>query len=277
MKSLFTTFSLFAKLLLFLALFMSAVVIWALSQFPTSKEIRGCLTTKMFNVDLCPGGPGYVKLSQISDNLEKAVLISEDSAFYQHNGFDLQELENSIKKNLAEKRFARGGSTISQQLAKNMFLNREKTLTRKVKEAIITLQLERELSKKEILERYLNVVQLGKDIFGVKKAASFYFKKHPSELTVLESAFLAFLLPSPEVYSKSFYKKSLTPFARKRLAQIIDRLYSYNRISDEQYLSAKVELEYFLTGTQPPPLEAQEIESLDEEAAALEEELGTTE
>ena len=79
------------------------------------------------------------------------------------------------------------------------------------------------------------------------------------------------------IFPKSFYKKSLTPFARKRLAQIIDRLYSYNRITDEQYLSAKVELEYFLTGTQPPPLEAQEIESLDEEAAALEEELGTTE
>jgi len=256
---------------------MSAVTIWSLSQFPTSQEIRGCLTTKMFQVDLCPGGPGYVRLNQISDNLEKAVLISEDSAFYQHNGFDLQELENSIKKNLAEKRFARGGSTITQQLAKNMFLSREKTLTRKVREAIITLQLERKLSKKEILERYLNVVQFGRDIFGVKKAASFYFKKHPSELTVLESAFLAFLLPSPEVYSKSFYKKTLTPFARKRLAQIIDRLYAYNRISDEQYLDAKGELEYFLTGTQPPLVDSQDIDSLDEEAAAIQEEQGTTE
>lgn len=221
-------------------------------QIPTAKEIRGCMTTQLYKVNLCPGSNTYVKLNNIAPSLRKAVLVTEDSAFYEHNGFDLKELKNSLETNLEKGRFARGGSTITQQLVKNLFLSKEKTLQRKFMEALITLRVERVLSKNEILERYLNVVQFGKDMFGVKAAARAYFNKSASELTVAESAFLAMLLPNPEAYSKSFHMKKLTPFADKRLNQIVDRLYAFHKIDVEEYDRAKSQLNYFF-GVPPAP------------------------
>jgi len=251
----FQTLSLSLKVALFATLLFSFALLWGLSQIPSDKQIKGCMTTKMYKVSLCPGSNGYAKLSNISQYLQKSVVLTEDSTFWAHQGFDLQEMQNSLKSNLEKGRYVRGGSTITQQLAKNLFLSKEKTLTRKLLEAVITVRLEKTLSKKEILERYLNVVQFGKDIFGVKQAAQFYFKKSPGNLSLVESAFLTFLLPSPEVYSKSFYKKRLTPFGQKRLSTIIDRLYQYERVSESEYLNAKAELEYFLTGQEPPVID----------------------
>lgn len=264
-KIVLSTFKLIFTFSLVILIGLCSGLLWVLSFFPTQSEIRGCFTTEMFKVELCPTSPNYVKLKSISKYLRKAVVVTEDSAFYQHRGFDFQELENSFKKNMEKGKFVRGGSTITQQLSKNLFLSKEKTLTRKLKEAIITLQIEKSLSKDEILERYLNVVQFGKDIFGVKQAAQYYFKKNPADLDVVESAFLAMLLPSPEVYSKSFYKKSLTPFARKRLSRIINQLYSFNRISASEYDSGMSKLGWFLTGSTPP---AKEVDLLDEELEA---------
>lgn len=249
--------------LFFLVLFF-VVILWGFLQIPTGNEIRGCQTTKMFKVYLCPGSGSYTRLNHISNYLQKSVVLSEDSRFWNHQGFDIEEMQNSFKANMERGKYARGGSTITQQLAKNLFLSKEKSLTRKVLEAIITVRIERTLSKKEILERYLNVVQFGKDIFGVKQAAQFYFKKSPENLDVLESAFLTLLLPSPEIYSKSFYKRSLTAFAEKRLNQIIDRLYQYERITEPEYLTAKSELEYFLTGKEAPVIDP-ELDMLMEE------------
>jgi monofunctional biosynthetic peptidoglycan transglycosylase len=230
------------------ALFL-LVGLYFYSYIPSRKEIRGCMTTKMFQVNLCPGSPSYVPLVKISQNLQKAVVLTEDSAFWDHSGFDLKELQRSFEKNMAKGSFVRGGSTITQQLAKNLFLTPEKTLQRKALEALITLQIEKNLSKKEILERYLNVVQFGRNMYGVKEAAKYYFKKDPSQLSVVESAFLAFLLPSPEKYSVSFFKKKLTPFARKRLNDIINNLYRYSRIDEEQYQVAKQQVDYFIQGS----------------------------
>ena len=222
--------------------------VFLLSQFPSDKEIAGCIVTKLYQINLCPSNDNYVRISKISENLQKAVVLSEDSAFFAHHGFDFQEMENSFKQNLEKGKFARGGSTITQQLAKNLFLTKEKTLKRKILEALITMRIEKVLKKKDILEKYLNVVQFGKDLFGIKAASEFYFNKLPGSLTVVESAFLAFLLPSPENYSKSFFQGKLTPFAKKRLAQIVDRLYDYQKISDDQYLVARTELDHFMNG-----------------------------
>lgn len=268
------TLVLAAKVTLLVIVFLGLIVFWGIAQIPSEKEMKGCLTTKMYSVSLCPGSNAYVKLSQISTYMQKAVVLSEDGGFWQHNGFDLQELENSLKQNLEERRFARGGSTISQQLTKNMFLSRDKTLTRKALEAVITIRMEKVLSKKEILERYLNVVQFGKEIFGIKNAAKFYFKKSPSDLDLLESSFLVLLLPNPEIYSKSFFKKQLTPFAKKRMNQIVDRMYSYHHVTESEYLTAKSNLEYFLTGEEPPiitPEEELEFDQIDEESVEPEE------
>lgn len=237
--------------LLFVAFMATLVFFFAIvimSQIPSREAIRGCVTTKMYAVELCPGSKSYVPLARISKHLQQAVVVTEDSAFYDHRGFDFQEIQRSFEKNLEQGRFARGGSTITQQLAKNMFLSAEKSLQRKLMEALITIQLEKHLTKREILERYLNVVQFGPKIFGVKAAAQFYFKKTPAELDLIESAWLAFLLPSPDKYSVSFFKKQLTPFARKRLRQIVGNMYRFHRAGAADYRMALARLDRFLVG-----------------------------
>lgn len=240
-RLLFTTFGAIAVVsLIFLA---AGIAIY--SQIPTDKEIKGCLTTKMYKVYLCPGSRSYVPLNSISRYMQKSVILTEDSSFYTHKGFNWEEIEKSAKKNIKESKLSRGGSTITQQLAKNMFLSKEKSFVRKFFEAIITVKIEKVLRKHEILERYLNVVEFGKNIYGIKAAAQFYFQKHPSELDLVESAFLAMLLPNPVKYSKSYYKKELTPFARKRITKIVNDLYNYNRISQEEYSVAQNQIDSF--------------------------------
>jgi monofunctional biosynthetic peptidoglycan transglycosylase len=204
-------------------------------RMPTEKDIKGCIVTKMYNVNLCPGSKDYVPLKSISPYLQKTVVLTEDSSFFEHDGFDWKSIEENAKKNLEKGVYAKGGSTISQQLAKNMFLYKDKTLMRKGLEFLITQKLEKTLTKKEILERYLNVVEFGKDIYGVKQAAQFYFKKTPAQLNVVESAFLAMVLPNPPKYSQSYFKKELTKFAHKRIKQIVTDMYQYSRISGDEY------------------------------------------
>jgi monofunctional biosynthetic peptidoglycan transglycosylase len=246
MKILLRTFMILG---LFVTLAIVAVLItaaWTVAQFPNDKEIRGCITTKMYHVHLCPNSPGYTPLSAISPYLAKTVVLSEDGMFWSHHGFDFEEMQRSFKRNLETGKYSRGGSTITQQLAKNLFLTEEKTLLRKFKEAIITLRLEQTLSKKEILERYLNVVHFGKNIFGVTEAAQFYFHKKPSQLSLVDCAFLTFLLPSPEKYSVSFSKGKLTPYSEKRIHQIIDSLYRYHKITDTEFYAADADFTTFM-------------------------------
>lgn len=238
----------FISIVLFVLIPSLALALYVWYKVPTAEQIKGCLTTSMFKVELCPKSGNFVPYRNISQNLVKAVVISEDSGFWQHQGFDFSEIENSVKKNWSLGKFARGGSTISQQLAKNMFLSRAKTPWRKIAEAYITVRIEETLTKKEILEKYFNIVQFGKDIFGVKKAAQFYFKKNPDELDLLESAFLTMLLPSPEKYNRSFFKKQLTPFAKKRISKIIGDLHKYGRITTEEYELANLNIDTFITG-----------------------------
>lgn len=226
--------------------------VYIMSQIPSVKTIRGCIRTKLYEVELCPKSKEYVKLKDISPYVGKAIILTEDSSFYTHKGFDFAEIQKSLEKNLQAGKYARGGSTITQQLAKNMFLTADKTLQRKILEAVITMQIEKALTKNEILERYLNVVEFGPEIYGIRAAADFYFQKTPDRLDVIESAWMAFLLPSPDKYSVSFYKRTLTPFARKRLKEIIQRLYQYSRINAGEYELAERRLSSFLTGATPP-------------------------
>ncbi|MBU1231232.1 MAG: monofunctional biosynthetic peptidoglycan transglycosylase, partial [Proteobacteria bacterium] len=139
----------------------------------------------------------WVPLSQVSPLLLKAVLIGEDDKFYQHEGFDFDAMEQAMEKNMKAGRFKAGASTISQQLTKNLFLSPEKSLTRKLKEAILTWRLERALSKRRILELYVNVAEWGDGVFGVEAASRHYFKKPASQLTGMEAARLAAVLPNP--------------------------------------------------------------------------------
>lgn len=224
-----------------------SALIWVVVTTPSATAIRGCLTTSLFHVWLCdePGNINYLPLKEISSNLKNLVLISEDASFYGHSGFDWDELRNSFEKNVATGRVARGGSTITQQLAKNVFLNSEKTLARKVREAILTVQLESILTKDKIFEKYLNVIEFGPKIFGAEAAAKYYFNKSARDLNILEAAYLTYLIPNPKVYSRIFLKKQLTAFSRRRLTDLCFRLMQTKRITEDQYLAAKSSLDFF--------------------------------
>lgn len=230
---------------------------------PDRKDLTSCFTTTMYGVHLCPGGKDYVSLNQISKVMQKTVVLTEDSLFYVHKGFDWESIEKSAKENLDGGTYKRGGSTITQQLAKNLYLTKDKTIVRKILEAFITLQIEKHLTKREILEKYLNVVEFGKDIYGIKAASAHYFKKTPAQLDVVESAFLAMLLPNPKKYSRSFYAKKLTPFAFNRIKRIVSDMYQYERITEEQYIVAKEKLRGFYS----TPEQISELDSMDAEAS----------
>jgi monofunctional biosynthetic peptidoglycan transglycosylase len=160
----------------------------------------------------------WVPYTQVSNNLRRAVLVAEDSAFFDHDGVDLKELRASLEANWEEGRFARGASTITQQLAKNLYLSESKNPVRKLSELLITRRLEAALTKRRILEIYLNVIEWGDGIFGAEAAARAYFGKSAAALTPDEAALLAGAIINPRVHSPA------NPTARlKRRQQIIAR------------------------------------------------------
>ncbi|MFN2447623.1 MAG: monofunctional biosynthetic peptidoglycan transglycosylase [Vicinamibacterales bacterium] len=138
-----------------------------------------------------------VAYGQISSSLKRAVLVAEDSAFFEHEGIDLEQIRASLEMNWEEGRFARGASTITQQLAKNLYLSPSRNPVRKLKELLITRRLEAELSKRRILEIYLNVIEWGDGIFGCEAASRAYFDKPASALVPSEAALLAGAIINP--------------------------------------------------------------------------------
>lgn len=139
----------------------------------------------------------WVPISRIAPALRKLVVYAEDGTFYQHEGIDLQEMKKSIEKNVKKGRFARGGSTITMQLARNLYLWPEKTLSRKFLEILIAYRMDQVLSKQRILEIYLNVIEWGRGIYGAEAASQHYFGKPAASLTDEEAAFLTAIIPNP--------------------------------------------------------------------------------
>jgi monofunctional biosynthetic peptidoglycan transglycosylase len=147
----------------------------------------------------------YVEFFRISGELMKAVLVAEDDRFFEHHGFNWDEFLKSLQLNYKKKKFVRGGSTITQQLARNLFLSKDKSVLRKLKEWILTYKLERLLSKQRILELYLNFAEFGPGIYGVQAASKYHFNTTPRSLTRSQAAMLASMLPNPKVYGKKPY------------------------------------------------------------------------
>jgi monofunctional glycosyltransferase len=139
----------------------------------------------------------WTSFSGIPDLMKKSIRITEDASFYSHKGIDMRELKEAVKKDLKEMRFARGGSTITQQLAKNLYLSTGKTFWRKIKEYAIARRLEKNLSKDRIFELYLNVIEFGKGVFGVRAASRYYFDRELSELTTEQIVRLTAVIPRP--------------------------------------------------------------------------------
>jgi len=163
----------------------------------------------------------WVDYSKISSNLKHAVIASEDAKFMQHQGFDWQGIENAFKKNVKKGRLVAGGSTITQQLAKNLFLSSKRSLFRKFEEVIITLMLEQILSKQRIYEIYLNVIEWGDGVFGAEAAARHYYHKGAYSLSTTQAAKLAVMVPNPRFYDKH----RNTRYLNRRTATIRARLH----------------------------------------------------
>ena len=159
----------------------------------------------------------WMSLSRISPHLQKAVIVAEDASFFQHEGFDWGGIQEATVRNIKSGTLARGGSTITQQLAKNLYLSSEKNLLRKVREALIARSMEQHLTKKRILEIYLNVAEWGQGVYGAEAAAQHHFGKPAAKLTAEEAALLAAILPSPRRHDPL----KVTPYLAYRRAHIL--------------------------------------------------------
>jgi len=191
-------------------------------------------------VDILIGreNPSFVPLAELPAEVAGAVTTAEDGGFFGHHGFDLDELKNSVLAVAAAGRAVRGGSTISQQLAKNLYLSREKTLNRKVREALITLGLEVAVPKARLLEIYLNLIEWGPGVFGIGQAAEHYFAKDARRLSVREAAYLASLIPSPRRYHTTFERGELSPAWTLRVNEILAKMADNGWLDDADLAQA---------------------------------------
>jgi membrane peptidoglycan carboxypeptidase len=185
-----------------------------------------------------PESPDFTPLADVPPLFVRALLIGEDANFYGHPGIDLKEIPVAVASDLATGTFVRGASTIPQQLAKNLFLSREKTVSRKLQELALALLLDSSLGKSRVLEIYVNVIEWGPRLYGLRHAARHYFDKAPGELTPKQIVFLVSLVPGPLKYQRSFAGGTPTPFLEGRMATLLAKLRSVGALSDEEYVQA---------------------------------------
>jgi hypothetical protein len=201
-----------------------------------------------------PGTPEWTPLDSVSPYMQIAVLTTEDGAFFRHRGYSSQAIRASIIANLKAGRFVRGASTISMQLAKNLFLPRAKTLSRKLQELILTDYLEQEFTKEELMELYLNVVELGPTVYGVTEAADYYFGRTPAELSLPECFFLATLLPSPIRHSKMRERDHVPDGWMRTIQSLMNVAHKRGLITDAELADAMGDtVTFWHGGPRPPP------------------------
>ena len=179
----------------------------------------------------------YLKLDEIPLQLRQAVIAVEDSRFYKHSGFDIESIARATVVNVEAGQIEEGASTITQQLVKNLFLSQEQSFTRKAEELILSMNMERNFSKNEILELYLNTIYFGSNFYGIYDAAKGYFDKEPKELTLAESAMLAGLPNAPSLYSP--YVDFM--LAKKRQLIVINAMVKNNALTEQEAEKARIE------------------------------------
>ncbi|HKC25043.1 MAG TPA: biosynthetic peptidoglycan transglycosylase, partial [Thermoanaerobaculia bacterium] len=207
-------------------------------------------------IEVRPGAPDYVALEDVPPLFLRALTISEDAAFWGHPGVDLSEIPIALATNWKRGERARGGSTITQQLVKNLFLSRRKSYGRKLQEAALALLVESAVPKRRILEIYLNVIEWGPGLYGLRPAARHYFGKEPRDLTPKETAFLVSIIPGPIKYQRSFAGGALSPRFAPLVTGVLAKLRSVDAISDEEYEKALAEpLDFAFTRPEGPPFE----------------------
>ena len=178
----------------------------------------------------------WTALRNVNRDLLYAIVLSEDGRFFTHSGIDYDALIAAFAENLKSQQWRFGASTISQQTVKNIYLNNDKTLSRKFQELILTRRLESALSKNEILEVYLNLIEFGPDIFGIHHASQYYFDKLPEQINAAEGAYLALLMPSPRRYHYTLFQNgNWSPALKKKHHRILRDMRYKELISASQY------------------------------------------
>jgi hypothetical protein len=201
-----------------------------------------------------PGTSNWTALPDISPFMQVAVMTTEDGAFPNHHGFNVSAIKASIIANIKARRFVRGASTITMQLAKNLFLSRQKTLSRKLEEVVLTDYLEQVFSKDEIMELYLNVVEFGPAVYGITAASEYYFGRTPAELNVAESLFLSSLLPSPRRYGAMRELAEAPDGWMRGLRNLMRIAHKRHLLGDADYEEAIEEkVVFWHGGVKPPP------------------------
>lgn len=237
-------------------------VYWGLPDVSVLKERNTTLTIEVPDWNgnshpflVGPRNPYWTPLEALPVELKWAVIVAEDANFYEHTGIDMVALKEALKHDLKRKRLERGASTITQQLAKNLFLSRDKSLRRKLRELILARRMEEELSKGRILELYLNVVELGPLVYGSGHGAQYHFDVPVSVLTPAESAFLVAMLPGPRLA----YNPELKPAkVRQRAARLIKLLGLRKILTETEIADALVELGQLGGKREPLPAAAPE-------------------
>jgi membrane peptidoglycan carboxypeptidase len=176
----------------------------------------------------------WVPIAGLPDVVINAVVIAEDDTFFEHHGVNYKATREAVLHDWQKRKFSRGGSTITQQMIKNVLLSKEKTLTRKLREYVLARKAEEILTKHRILEIYLNEVEWGENIYGIEAACRFYFDKHASELTTAEAALLAGMLPNPQYYNP--YKRPEK--ARRRQERVLFNMQQAKVITQDEYSAA---------------------------------------
>lgn len=204
--------------------------------FTLQRSVKGARDPIEISVN--PFASDYTPIESIARTVNLALVTSEDNAFFSHKGIDLNALENAVHRNFAEKRIAVGGSTITMQTVKNLYLGHERTISRKIQEFFLAWHLEKILDKNRILEIYMNIVEFGPGIYGITNAAQHFFGKHPFDLNLVESAYLASVLPNPRNRYQNFCNGRLSPGFRDLVQGLLKRMMNLNRIPYERYASA---------------------------------------
>ena len=216
--------------------------------------------------------PNYTPLDQISPYLQKCVLTSEDPSFFSHRGFINEAFKQSILKNIRTKKFSRGASTISMQLIKNVFLTREKTVSRKMEEILLVYILEnnRIASKERMLEVYFNIIEWGPNVYGIGEAAQFYFQKSPADLTLKECLFLATIVPKPKKFMWQFDNEgNLKSFAKQQQKFLSNLMLRRGLLIPEDTIGQSIPLQ--LTGNAHSHLNIKVQDSIAVDSLAVEE------
>ncbi|MBF0440296.1 MAG: transglycosylase domain-containing protein [Oligoflexales bacterium] len=180
----------------------------------------------------------YSILSDISKSMKDAIISSEDGGFWNHNGVDFESILAAIRKNIKEGKISIGGSTITMQTAKNLFLGPERTISRKLQEIFLSIYLEKILPKEKILEIYLNIIEYGPEIFGIKNASIHYFNKMPKDLSPLESSFLVSIIPSPVKRYKNYCNGMVSKGLRSMMDHSLARMSRQGNLEDTDFKKA---------------------------------------